>query len=360
MGIQMAGGKTVSDLLLGLYVFPSGCCFFEHTLSVLEEYIPSSVSGYSITSLQKKELQRRTIRSRGDMKELDLEMLNRRFPSNPFVEYYISNSFGPVMSISDILSEKEWQRTPLYQAAYAPYGLMHVSSIRFYADNHCYSFGFADVEPLETSCRRLLNVVAPHLETAYRTYNVQQKVLVENLPENIVLLSEKGKMRECSQYAMQVFKSYFGGEGGAKDVHLPATVGRWVESEIQSMNKRVLNTSAGKKLSVKADLSILTLRLLRYTGGYVIFMEETSVMNPGERFADLGLTLREAEVLVWLAEGKQNSEIADILKIRTGTVRKHVEHILQKLNCENRGAAALIAMQAMHQSGLWSDQSLTL
>ena len=52
------------------------------------------------------------------------------------------------------------------------------------------------------------------------------------------------------------------------------------------------------------------------------------------------LTLREREVLDWLARGKSNSEIGDILGISAATVGKHLEHIYPKLGVENRTAAA--------------------
>ena len=58
----------------------------------------------------------------------------------------------------------------------------------------------------------------------------------------------------------------------------------------------------------------------------------------------LGLTPREAEVLTWVAQGKSNYEIGVILSACTGTICKHVEHILAKLNVENRTAAAAIAL----------------
>jgi DNA-binding CsgD family transcriptional regulator len=57
----------------------------------------------------------------------------------------------------------------------------------------------------------------------------------------------------------------------------------------------------------------------------------------------LGLTPREAEVLAWITQGKTNYEIGRILDASTGTVSKHVEHILAKLDVENRTAAAAIA-----------------
>jgi DNA-binding CsgD family transcriptional regulator len=54
------------------------------------------------------------------------------------------------------------------------------------------------------------------------------------------------------------------------------------------------------------------------------------------------LTFREAEIGLWLAEGKTNPEIAAILGLSPRTVEKHVEHILVKLGIENRTAAAVL------------------
>ena len=61
----------------------------------------------------------------------------------------------------------------------------------------------------------------------------------------------------------------------------------------------------------------------------------------------LGLTPREAEVLTWIAQGKSNYEIGVILSACTGTICKHVEHILAKLRVENRTAAAVIALATL-------------
>jgi DNA-binding CsgD family transcriptional regulator len=76
-------------------------------------------------------------------------------------------------------------------------------------------------------------------------------------------------------------------------------------------------------------------------------MERTSA--PLERLTSLGLTKREAEVLVWIARGKGNYEIGIILGTKRRTVSKHVEHILNKLNVENRTAAAAMAFTACSQ-----------
>jgi len=52
---------------------------------------------------------------------------------------------------------------------------------------------------------------------------------------------------------------------------------------------------------------------------------------------------REHEVLVLLAQGYANREIADALVISEGTVKNHVSNILSKLQAENRTQAADIA-----------------
>ena len=57
-----------------------------------------------------------------------------------------------------------------------------------------------------------------------------------------------------------------------------------------------------------------------------------------------GLTARETEVLSLIAQGKTNYEIGVILGACTGTICKHVEHILCKLDVKNRTAAAVVAL----------------
>ena len=50
------------------------------------------------------------------------------------------------------------------------------------------------------------------------------------------------------------------------------------------------------------------------------------------------LTQRELEGVEWIAEGKRNHEIGEILGCSARTVQKHVQHILEKLHVETRTA----------------------
>ncbi|WP_068637957.1 response regulator transcription factor [Thauera butanivorans] len=51
------------------------------------------------------------------------------------------------------------------------------------------------------------------------------------------------------------------------------------------------------------------------------------------------LTPREMDVLEWVARGKTNRDVAEILDMSPRTVNKHLEHIYEKLGVETRTAA---------------------
>lgn len=76
---------------------------------------------------------------------------------------------------------------------------------------------------------------------------------------------------------------------------------------------------------------------------------ERGICASSKQLVSLGLTEREAEVLGWIAQGKGNYDIGVILGAQTRTICKHVEHILSKLNVENRTAAAAIAFAILSQ-----------
>ncbi|AQS60978.1 Sensor histidine kinase RcsC [Rhizobium rhizogenes] len=61
------------------------------------------------------------------------------------------------------------------------------------------------------------------------------------------------------------------------------------------------------------------------------------------------LTARESEVLLWIAKGKSNRDIGDILGLSARTVNKHLEQIYVKLGVENRASAAVKAAHVLHQ-----------
>src|SRR5262249_53727046 len=61
----------------------------------------------------------------------------------------------------------------------------------------------------------------------------------------------------------------------------------------------------------------------------------------------LGLTPREAEVLLWVAQGKSNGDVAVILSMAEKTVKKHLGNVFEKLGVESRNAATLRALEVL-------------
>jgi DNA-binding NarL/FixJ family response regulator len=59
------------------------------------------------------------------------------------------------------------------------------------------------------------------------------------------------------------------------------------------------------------------------------------------------LTHRESEVLSWIARGKSNRDIGEILGLSPRTVNKHLEQVYAKLGVENRASAAIKATHAL-------------
>lgn len=60
-----------------------------------------------------------------------------------------------------------------------------------------------------------------------------------------------------------------------------------------------------------------------------------------------GLTHREAEVLLWTAQGKSNADIGCILSMAEKTVKQHLGSVFQKLGVEGRNAATVRALEIL-------------
>jgi DNA-binding NarL/FixJ family response regulator len=62
----------------------------------------------------------------------------------------------------------------------------------------------------------------------------------------------------------------------------------------------------------------------------------------------LGLTPREAEVLLWVAQGKSNFDVATIIGAAEKTIKAHLSNIFEKLSVESRNAATVIAIETLN------------
>lgn len=113
----------------------------------------------------------------------------------------------------------------------------------------------------------------------------------------------------------------------------------------------VLKDSAPDELikavrSVAAGDAYLSPRAARHVVDQ--FAAVAEIYNPDDIGRVATLANRERDILVLLAEGLQNSVIADRLHMTEATIRTYVSRILAKLGCENRVQAAILA----HRAGL--------
>jgi DNA-binding NarL/FixJ family response regulator len=77
-------------------------------------------------------------------------------------------------------------------------------------------------------------------------------------------------------------------------------------------------------------------------------IERFAVTSTARKTAVLTLTEREREVLLLIAGGRSNQEIASDLAISLDTVKSHVKHIFTKLGVRDRSQAVIAA----YESGL--------
>ncbi|VAW97152.1 Two-component transcriptional response regulator, LuxR family [hydrothermal vent metagenome] len=101
-------------------------------------------------------------------------------------------------------------------------------------------------------------------------------------------------------------------------------------------------------LPLKKQDTMLTVYYFKQTeeDEYLLKIQSPNIeIDPAILEQKLAITYREAEVLLWLAHGKTNREIAEILEMSPRTVNKHLEQMFPKIGADNRTVAASVAIQ---------------
>lgn len=180
-------------------------------------------------------------------------------------------------------------------------------------------------KPLRT--REVLARLATHLRNARFARLAREAVDIAG--RGVVLLDAGGRIGWCSPRAAQ----WLAGDGV-----LPR---RWPEAWA---------VPAGEERSLPVAAAAGRRLVARHVGtvglGDTMLLLDLRAGDCPDRLAAAALTAREAEVLSWIAKGKTNRDIAEILGISRHTVSKHLEHLFEKLGVETRAAASALA--ALH------------
>lgn len=159
-----------------------------------------------------------------------------------------------------------------------------------------------------------------------------QKSAVNRIGFALLVATPKGEIRYMPADARRMFRSFF--PRPLRRGALPHKVEKWLARDRADRAGRLLMAKRqGARLFV-------TKQHPHPPGEMSLLLELVNERAAGSTRRHGKLTLRENEVLRWIADGKSNQQIAEILGISVGTVRKHIERIFDKLGVDNRAAAA--------------------
>jgi DNA-binding response OmpR family regulator/DNA-binding CsgD family transcriptional regulator len=138
---------------------------------------------------------------------------------------------------------------------------------------------------------------------------------------------------------------------GASEIALPPAVTQWLRG---FANTPPANRQASLTVAFREDG---TRRLLVTCIGQIGPDEQLLRVAAEQTNSDevllrerLSVTLREAEVLLWVSRGKSNRDIAEILGLSPRTVNKHLEQMFEKLGVENRASATALALRTLQDT----------
>ncbi len=165
----------------------------------------------------------------------------------------------------------------------------------------------------------------------------------------VVMVDADLRVELCTEQARLWLAEYFPQEWQRHVATLPSPVERWVRKRLhtETIGRRNPQTVRDPLVQSRGERFLsIDLVVDHAKGEHLLILAEEALASPTAALGSLGLTPREAEVLSWVAQGKNNVEIGMILGVSARTVQKHLEHVFQKMGVESRTAATLRAWQA--------------
>jgi DNA-binding CsgD family transcriptional regulator len=272
--------------------------------------------------------------------EIAGEALSRLAHQHPLIAVQ-ANGDDRTYKISDFLSRREFHSLELYDELYRlldaedqiAFGLPGPMVIGIAMNRDRRSFGERD--------RTLLDLLRPHLARAHARLREREQldqlieILEHGLQERdtaVLALGPDGSIAAASGAALDLLGSYFGPSQGAT---LPPRLAEWLANA---------PAPGPLPLRIEGSRGLLTVRASDGDSGTILVLEERCAAS-AETLRSLGLTRRQSEVLHLLARGSSTQQIATDLFISPQTVRKHVEHIYERLGVHSRAAAVAAARE---------------
>jgi DNA-binding CsgD family transcriptional regulator len=235
-----------------------------------------------------------------------------------------NGGFFGALKLSDFASLKALRKSRIYALWFRPGGVERELNVAIPSPPwHTKTFLF-DRElgrrDFTERDRLVLDLLQPHFARLWHGARVrrQLRAALESLEGSseqdgraVILLGAGGVIEFESPAARRLLREYFGANGRRE---ISAPILEWFESGSPTLARR-----RGEH------------RLTISRAGSTLLLEEAR--------DELALTSRERQVLAWVARGKTNSEVAQILWVTPATVRKHLENVYAKLGVHTRTAA---------------------
>src|SRR3981189_1992484 len=177
-----------------------------------------------------------------------------------------------------------------------------------------------------------------HLANARMTQSARAALDVSG--RYLLAVSRQGKILWATPQAQKLLSATL--TANADDEFLlPEPMPQWLE---QAQKGKAASKAAA--MALFPDHEQLRLQYMGKLGPNEFLLrlaKDSSADTPAEFSSELGLTMREGEVLSWLSKGKTNRDIAQILGLSPRTVDKHLEQIYARRGVETGPAAAAIA-----------------
>ena len=190
----------------------------------------------------------------------------------------------------------------------------------------------------------MLARIRVHLSNARKIRSA--RLALDAAEQFLVAVDRDGEITWFTPQAYRLLERSFGDETSRR-LRLPEDILAWLRARAQNASRGATLTE--ERLCTGPGSASRIRFVGRSEQGEILFRiaDASSPDNIATIRAKFALTPREAEVAVWIAQGKSNRDIAAILSLSPRTVDKHLELIFTKLNVENRTTAAALIFSSM-------------
>ncbi|CAE6753382.1 response regulator transcription factor [Nitrospira defluvii] len=349
--------RTLSIFLRDLYQLRTHDQFTTHLISAL----PTVTEG-EFTSYNEFVAEDQTVTYKSDQLPYCpdpihyAEVLQQNLHEHRLVNHFLNTKEKSAHTFSDFSSIRQFRTTVLYNEFYKPLKMSYLLFMGLRVNKRMLSISrHRNDKEFSDSAKALFNAIHPHIQQALTnalTVTQMQNELdvfhksIEGLARAKISVTERGGIRFSSPNARALLKDY-GLQTQPGDHWLPVRLRDWVVYHKKLMERSDDVPLAIQPLIIEGDSGHLSIRLIAQGPHYDLILEEYRTVPSLVALKELGLSVRESEILGWVARGKTNPEIGLILNISRRTVHKHLEHIYVKLGAENRMAAVGIAVNAV-------------